>query len=165
MSKLEIQKERPKVGVGVIVHDSKGNIIMGERAGSHGAGMFWSLNFEPGTTNATWQLTIDRILGTMQCPSGYLEYGKSFEDCAKREAFEEMGLEVGNIKFLTATNDVMEEGKHYVTIYVTCVITGENKVPQVSQSSYHCCCWIDIIIDIIIESLKGIYGYRLMCTS
>jgi hypothetical protein len=33
-------KERPKVGVGVVIHDGKGNIVMGERIGSHGAGMF-----------------------------------------------------------------------------------------------------------------------------
>jgi 8-oxo-dGTP diphosphatase len=30
--------QRPKIGVGVIIHDGTGNIIMGERAGSHGAG-------------------------------------------------------------------------------------------------------------------------------
>jgi 8-oxo-dGTP diphosphatase len=30
---------RPKVGVAAIIHDSHGNIIMGERAGSHGAGL------------------------------------------------------------------------------------------------------------------------------
>jgi 8-oxo-dGTP diphosphatase len=29
---------RPLIGVGVIIHDKAGNIIMGERAGSHGAG-------------------------------------------------------------------------------------------------------------------------------
>lgn len=33
------EAERPKIGVGVVIHDGKGNIIMGERAGSHGAGM------------------------------------------------------------------------------------------------------------------------------
>jgi 8-oxo-dGTP diphosphatase len=71
--------------------------------------------------------------GTLQCPGGHLEYGESFADCAKREALEETGLEVGDVKFFTATNDVMEEGKHYVTIYMTGVITGENKVALVSQ--------------------------------
>jgi hypothetical protein len=30
--------KRPLVGVGVIIHDNAGSIIMGERAGSHGAG-------------------------------------------------------------------------------------------------------------------------------
>ena len=71
----------------------------------------------------------------MQCPGGHLEHGESFSDCAKREAFEETGLEVGHVKFLTATNDVMEEGSHYVTVYVTCVITGEKKEPEVSHCS------------------------------
>jgi 8-oxo-dGTP diphosphatase len=32
------QLQRPLVGVGVIIHDKAGNIVMGERAGSHGAG-------------------------------------------------------------------------------------------------------------------------------
>lgn len=67
----------------------------------------------------------------MQCPGGHLEYGESFAECAKREVLEETGLEVGEIKFLVATNDVFGEGKHYVTVFVTCVIVGENKTPQV----------------------------------
>jgi hypothetical protein len=40
------EAERPKVGVGVVIHDGAGNIIMGERAGSHGAGTTY-LNFSP----------------------------------------------------------------------------------------------------------------------
>jgi hypothetical protein len=32
------EAQRPKVGVGVIIHDNAGNIVMGTRAGSHGAG-------------------------------------------------------------------------------------------------------------------------------
>jgi len=35
---------------------------------------------------------------------------------------------------LVATNDVFGEGKHYVTIFVTAEITGENKVAQVDYS-------------------------------
>ncbi|KAF2877376.1 NUDIX hydrolase domain-like protein [Massariosphaeria phaeospora] len=97
--------QRPLIGVGVVVHDKAGRIVMGERAGSHGA-------------------------GTMQCPGGHLEFGESFADCAKREVLEETGLEVGDVKFLVATNDVMgEEGKHYVTVFVTCVVVGEGKEP------------------------------------
>lgn len=37
--------ERPKVGVGVVIHDGAGNIIMGERAGSHGAGTTYTRFF------------------------------------------------------------------------------------------------------------------------
>lgn len=70
--------------------------------------------------------------GTLQCPGGHLEYGESFATTAAREVLEETGLVVGNIKFLTATNDVFpQEEKHYVTIFVTCEIIGEEKVPKV----------------------------------
>ncbi|KAF9734629.1 hypothetical protein PMIN06_009976 [Paraphaeosphaeria minitans] len=99
------ESQRPKIGVGVVIHDGAGNIVMGERASSHGA-------------------------GTMQCPGGHLEYGESFAECAKREVLEETGLEVDNVKFLVATNDVFGEGKHYVTVFVTCRIVGENTAPQ-----------------------------------
>lgn len=67
----------------------------------------------------------------MQCPGGHLEFGESFAECAEREALEETGLEIGNVKLLVATNDIIE-GKHYVTIFVTAVITGEKKEPQVN---------------------------------
>lgn len=76
-------------------------------------------------------LIVDISPGTMQCPGGHLEYGESFAETAAREVLEETGLEVGDIKFLTATNDVFGEGKHYVTIFVTCVITGVDKVARV----------------------------------
>jgi 8-oxo-dGTP diphosphatase len=101
---------RPKVGVGVIIHDKAGNIVIGERIGSHGA-------------------------GTMQLPGGHLEHAESFSACAVREALEETGLEIGNVKFLTATNDVMDEedgGVHYVTVFVTSTIIGEGNMPVVS---------------------------------
>lgn len=67
----------------------------------------------------------------MQCPGGHIEYGESFAECAKREVLEETGLEIGDVKFLIATNDVFGEGKHYVTIFVTCRIVGEEKEPKV----------------------------------
>jgi 8-oxo-dGTP diphosphatase len=100
------QLPRPLVGVGVIIHDDAGSVIMGERAGSHGA-------------------------ETFQLPGGHLEHGESFAETAAREALEETGLEIGKIKFLTATNDVFDEGKHYVTVFVTAEIVGEEKVARV----------------------------------
>ncbi|KAF2636762.1 hypothetical protein P280DRAFT_434329 [Massarina eburnea CBS 473.64] len=107
---------RPKIGVGVVIHDGAGNIVMGERIGSHGA-------------------------GTLHCPGGHLEHGESWAECAQREVREETGLEVGDVRFLVATNDVFPAeggaeggvGKHYVTIFVTAVVKGEDKVPRAME--------------------------------
>ena len=83
----------PRVGVGVIITRS-GLVLLGERAGSHGAG--------------TWAL-----------PGGHLEFGESVEDCARREVLEETGLRLLSVRQGPYTNDVMaEEGKHYVTVFV-----------------------------------------------
>ncbi|KAJ5527704.1 hypothetical protein N7513_011863 [Penicillium frequentans] len=80
----------PQVGVGVLVFNKEGQVVLGRRKNSHGAG--------------TWAF-----------PGGHLEFGESFEDCAAREVLEETGLEVSDIHFLTTTNDVMvEDGKHYI---------------------------------------------------
>jgi len=82
---------RPKVGIGVIV--IKGNqILLGKRKNAHGAG-FWSP------------------------PGGHLEFGESFEECARRELLEETGLEVRDIVQGPITNDLfLDENKHYITI-------------------------------------------------
>lgn len=51
----------------------------------------------------------------------HLEFMESFEECAKRETLEETNLEIENIKFLTATNDIfLESWKHYVTVFMIC---------------------------------------------
>ena len=58
--------------------------------------------------------------GTWHPPGGHLEFGESFEECAKRESFEEAGVEIENVQFLYTTNDVfVKDDKHYVSIYVT----------------------------------------------
>ncbi|KAJ3999255.1 NUDIX hydrolase domain-like protein [Lentinula boryana] len=96
----------PKVGVGVFVLNQEGQFLLGKRAGSHGHG--------------TWAL-----------PGGHLEAGESFEDCAAREVLEETNLKIQNIRFLTATNDVMvTEGKHYVTIWVACEMVDVQAAPE-----------------------------------
>ena len=37
---------------------------------------------------------------------------------------EETGLEIKNIRFMALTNDIFDENKHYVTIFVTAVWQG-----------------------------------------
>ncbi|MBI4435720.1 NUDIX domain-containing protein [Candidatus Uhrbacteria bacterium] len=86
--------ERPKVGIGVLVVKD-GKVLMGVR-----------LKPEDGT-------------GTWHPPGGHLEYGESWEDCARRETREEAGIEITNVRFATALNDYRtEESRHYVTIFM-----------------------------------------------
>jgi len=83
----------PKVGVGVIIiKDNK--ILFAQRKNSHG--------------EDTWSV-----------PGGHLEFNETIEECAKREVFEEAGIEIKNLKIGPFTNDIFKkEGKHYITIYV-----------------------------------------------
>lgn len=95
----------PKVGVGVLIFNHKGEMLLGKRKNAHG--------------NALW--------GN---PGGHLEFGESLEDCAKREVLEETGLSVSSPTFVAVTNDVFKaEGKHYISIFMKVIIT-ENQTVQ-----------------------------------
>lgn len=93
-----------QVGVGVLIMRGT-QVLLGRRSGSHGAG--------------TWAL-----------PGGHLEFGESIEACARREVFEETGLELEDIEPAPYTNDVMPgEGRHYVTCFVRAgASSGEARV-------------------------------------
>ncbi|RNF86371.1 nucleotide triphosphate diphosphatase NUDT15 [Montanilutibacter psychrotolerans] len=83
----------PRVGVGVIVM-REGRVLLGQRIGSHGAG--------------TWAP-----------PGGYLEFGESVEDCARREVLEETGLRIGTVTpGPYANNRFVAEHRHTVTLFV-----------------------------------------------
>lgn len=83
--------DRPMVGLGVAVIKD-GKVLLEKRKNSHGEG--------------SWCF-----------PGGHLEFGETWEECSKRETKEEAGIEIKNIRFGTATNDIFpKEGKHYVTI-------------------------------------------------
>ncbi len=86
-------EQRPRVGVGVMIFKDK-KILLGKRKNAHGAGEY--------------ALT-----------GGHLEFGESFEDCARRETLEETGVQIENIKFQFLGNVKKYEGTHYVHIGVT----------------------------------------------
>lgn len=86
------RQERPKVGVGVLVIDN-GKVLCGKRRGAHGQG--------------TWAP-----------PGGHLEFGETVEECATRELLEETGLRAISLKRGPWVNDIIEETKHYVTLYI-----------------------------------------------
>lgn len=84
---------RPKVGVGVLIVKD-GKVLMGKRKGTHSPGC-WS-------------------------PSGgHLEFGETWEACARRETLEEAGIHIDNVRFAAVTNDVNPDGStHYVTVFM-----------------------------------------------
>ncbi|HSX23623.1 MAG TPA: NUDIX domain-containing protein [Candidatus Saccharimonadales bacterium] len=57
--------------------------------------------------------------GSWSPPGGKLDFGESFEDCARRETLEEAGITISKPTFVTCTNDIFkEDNKHYITIYM-----------------------------------------------
>lgn len=54
--------------------------------------------------------------GEFAFPGGHLEFGESFEACAKRETREETGLEIKNVRFQLLANLKKYDGKQYVHI-------------------------------------------------
>ncbi len=84
------EEQRPKVGVGVMVIKD-GKILLGKRKNAHGDGAY------------AW-------------PGGHLEYMESIVECAKREAKEEAGIEIDNVRFLRLLNFKDYAPKHYIDI-------------------------------------------------
>jgi ADP-ribose pyrophosphatase YjhB (NUDIX family) len=85
------------VGVGVILlKDNK--ILLGKRNEDYGKSSF-KLN-----AACTWTL-----------PGGRLEYSEKFDECARREAEEETGIKIKNVKIICVSND-KDEQAHFVTI-------------------------------------------------
>jgi 8-oxo-dGTP diphosphatase len=105
--------QEPKVGTAILItRDDK--VLLMKRRGPHGTG--------------TWST-----------PGGHLDFGESPEQCARREAREEVGVEVGDVQFRAVTNDVFEEsGRHYITIWLEAgsfsgepVILSEREVEEI----------------------------------
>ena len=67
----------------------------------------------------------------MQFPGGHLEVGESYFACAERETLEETGLVVKAQKLITITNDIFDESKHYITIFVLCRRVDDTQEPKV----------------------------------
>ena len=93
--------EEPKVGVAIILKKDE-RILLMKRKAPHGQG--------------TWST-----------PGGHLEHGETPEQCAAREAKEEVGLDVVDIRFRAITNDVFGPNeRHYISIWMEgVVLAGE----------------------------------------
>ncbi|MFH1405284.1 MAG: NUDIX domain-containing protein [Patescibacteria group bacterium] len=112
-------QEFVKVGLGVIIENDQGQILIGKRIGD--------------------------IAPYYSIPGGHVEPGETFEQTAVREIAEEVGLELLNPVVIAITNNLQtyqENGKHYISIIVHC--TEFNGEPQNNEP--HKCegwSWVD----------------------
>lgn len=97
---------RIRIGIGVMIFDGDGKILIGKRKGSHGAGEY-------------------------SFPGGHLEYGESFGECAKREVMEECGIEIVGLRFQLVAN----VGKYSPRqdVYIGLTAYWHSNVPQVLE--------------------------------
>ncbi len=97
------------VGIGVMIENEKGEVLLGLRKGSHGAGQ-WCF------------------------PGGHLEFGETIFETAKREVKEETNLDAGIRELISIADDlsfVKTDGKHYVTLGVRALCSaGEPRVME-----------------------------------
>lgn len=85
--------KKPGVGVGIIVENAQGNILIGKRRGSHAQ--------------------------KYSIPGGGLEPGETFEAAAIREVKEETGILLKDPKVIAVTNNLetfRQEGIHYISV-------------------------------------------------
>jgi len=100
--------DRPGVGIGVIIQNEHGQVLIGRRKGSHSP--YYSI------------------------PGGHLENGETFEVAARKEIMEETGLTLHNLHIVALTNNLRtyrESGKHYVSVTFLC--TEFEGVPKVME--------------------------------
>ena len=83
-------ESRPLVGVGVVFVREDGRVFLAQRKGGLGGGTWGSAG-------------------------GHLESGESLEECARREALEELGVVVGEVRFLCVSN-IIAYGRHYLDV-------------------------------------------------
>ncbi|MFH0955974.1 MAG: NUDIX domain-containing protein [Candidatus Falkowbacteria bacterium] len=102
------QKNRPRVGLGVIIVNQDGKILIGKRKGSHAP--YYSI------------------------PGGNLNLGETFEQGAIREVKEETDFDIKKAEVIAVINNLetyRNEGLHYISIILLVKdFSGELKIME-----------------------------------
>lgn len=97
------------IGVGIAILNEEGKLLIGLRGE------------EASSERGTWEI-----------PGGSVEFGETLEQAVKREAQEEMGIEVEIIKLLGICDHIIaEEKQHWVAPTYLCKIT--KGVPEIRE--------------------------------
>jgi 8-oxo-dGTP diphosphatase len=101
-------EERPRVGIGVIIVNHDGKVLIGKRKGSHAP--YYSI------------------------PGGNLDLGETFKEGAIREIKEETDLDINKPEVIAVTNNLetyRSEGLHYISIIMLVQdFSGELKIKE-----------------------------------
>ncbi len=109
----------PRVGLGIIIVNGEGHILVGKRKGKHAP--YYSI------------------------PGGHLEMGETFEEGAVREVKEETNLDIEKPRVIAITNNLetyRKSGKHYISVILLVKkYSGELKIlePEKCESWQ----WVD----------------------
>ena len=106
---------RPCIGIGVILINPAGQVLIGKREGSHAP--YWSI------------------------PGGYLEPGETFETAAIREVKEETGLDIVNPVVIGVSNNLetyKAEGLHVISV---CLLAKEFSGALTLMEPEKCSSW------------------------
>jgi nucleoside triphosphatase len=137
MKNIKTQKH-PKVVVGALVHNKKGEVFLGQ---SHKWRNKWVV------------------------PGGHLEWGEKLEDCIRREVKEETGLEITDINFFEMGECIFSkefhEQKHMIFFDYMCTAVKDNVKLNHEIQNY---IWIDPVaalkkLDLANETKKFIEKY------
>ena len=99
----------PRVGVGVIIRNNSGEILLGLRKNSHGDGE-WAL------------------------PGGKVDFGETLIETVEREVKEETGLSVSNVQLISVCDDrkfISSHNKHFISIGFVC--NSASETPTVNE--------------------------------
>jgi 8-oxo-dGTP diphosphatase len=97
-----------KVGVAILLWNEEGQLLMGKRKASHGAGS-WSV------------------------PGGHIDFGETPREACIREVEEEIGVELDEVLVLQEypyNNTIFSEGKQYITLWF-CGMLSDDQVSQI----------------------------------
>ena len=109
----------PKVGVGVILRNPEGKILLLLRKNSHGARL-WSL------------------------PGGHMELGETFLNTCKREVLEETEVTIIGIRHICFANHIFEDEKlHYVTLFFEAVWDMTQNIINAEPDKCECFRWFE----------------------
>ena len=112
-TKIDTRDNRVACGVAVVVtHQNK--VLFGQR--------------KSGQSGYEWQL-----------PGGWIEAGESPEQAARREVYEETGLQLKELRFVGITSNVFSAHKHTISLYFEAECADAR--PLLSRENSKCYGW------------------------